>query len=120
MNTRYLEWRPAGLVMVFLGLALAACAAPPPTTELNRANAAIQDAKLDGAEQLAPTQLQTAQGTLAKAQQQVSAENMTQAKYLAEEAEMDAIYADQTALAQRAKITASTMQEHQTGLTKPQ
>ncbi len=120
MNTQYLKWRPAGPVLAFLGVALAACAAPPPTLELNRANAAIQDAKLDGAEHLASTQLQTAQATLAKAQQQVSAENMTQAKYLAEEAEMDAIYADQTALAQRAQMTAASLQEHQTGLMKVQ
>jgi predicted nucleic acid-binding Zn-ribbon protein len=86
-------------------LALAACESPPPTAAMERARTAIEGAQLDGADQLASSQLQQAQAKLSSAQSAVGAKDMTQAKYLAEESEMEAINADQAALAQNAVNT---------------
>jgi hypothetical protein len=98
------QWgRATSLVLFCSALALAGCQSPPPpTAAMERARTAIEGAQLDGAQQLTPAQLQTAQETLAGAQQAVGRKDMDGAKYLAEEAEMQGILADQAALAQKA------------------
>jgi hypothetical protein len=108
------------MTAVFLSvsaLALAACESPPPpTAAMERARTAIEGAQQDGAQQLAAAELQQAESKLAGAQQSVAQKDMTQAKYLAEESEMDAIHADMASLAQRAENTKNELQQAQTAL----
>lgn len=119
MRSQYPVWWPELPAIVFLGVALTACQTPPPpTAQLNRAQTAILGAQQDGAQQIAPSQLQTAQGKLSSAQAAVSQKDMEQAKYLAEEAEMDAIYADQLALTQKAENVQAAVQRSQPELEK--
>ncbi len=103
MTSQARTWRPAVPAIAVATVTLAAChGPPPPTTALDRARTAIQGAQLDGAQELAPTQLQSAQNKLASAEAAVGQGDMDQAKYLAEEAEMEGINAEQVALAQKA------------------
>lgn len=119
MRSQYPVWWPALPAIVFSAVALTACQTPPPpTAQLNRAQTAIQGAQQDGAEQIAPSQLQTAQAKLSSAQAAVSQKDMEQAQYLAEEAEMDAIYANQLALAQKAENVQAVVQRSRPELEK--
>ena len=103
MRSQLPEWWPALPAIAVAALALAACGSPPPTTQLNRAQTAILGAQQDGAQQLASTQLQSAQDKLSSAQASVAQKKMERAKDLAEESEMTAHLADQLALAQKAE-----------------
>ena len=104
-----------GKLILFGGaLGLAACSSgPAPNAELRAAGDAISRAQYDGAQQLAPQPLQMAQGKLQSAHEQVGHDNMTQAKWLAEESEADADYAGATANQQRIASTASELTEAQ-------
>lgn len=103
MTSQPRKWRPAVPALFIAAATLAACSSPPPpTAALDRARTAIEGAQLDGAQELAPAQLQSAQNKLSSAQAAVGQKDMDQAKYLAEEAEMEAINAEQIALAQKA------------------
>jgi hypothetical protein len=72
-------------------LALAACAssAPPPTIELAAARAAIEQAG-PAVAHYAPAELAAAQSKLERAEQALARDDRTQARRLAEEAEVDA------------------------------
>jgi hypothetical protein len=112
MRSQYAEGWPALPAIVASAFALAACQTPPPpTAQLNRAQTAIVGAQQDGAQQLAPAQLQSAQNKLSRAQAAVAQKNMEQAKNLAEESEMEAIYAEQSALAQKAENVQRELQQ---------
>jgi outer membrane PBP1 activator LpoA protein len=119
MRSQYPEWRSALPAIVISALALTACQTPPPpTAQLNRAQTAIAGAQQDGAQQLAPAQLQKAQAKLSGAQAAVAQKEMGQAKNLAEESEMDAIYAEQLALAQKAENVQKELQRARPTLQK--
>ncbi len=119
MRSQYPVWWPELPAIVFSAVALTACQTPPPpTAQLNRAQTAILGAQQDGAQQIAPSQLQTAQAKLSSAQAAVSQKDMEQAKYLAEEAEMDAIYANQLALTQKAENVQAAVQRSRPELEK--
>lgn len=117
MKSHLDQWRLATVAAVSSVLALAACASPPPpTAAMERARAAIEGAQQDGAEQLAAAELQGAQSKLAQAQHAVSQKDMEQAKYFAEESEMEAIHADQAALAQHAENAKNELGQTQSSL----
>ncbi len=119
MRSQYPVWWPELPAIVFSAEALTACQTPPPpTAQLNRAQTAILGAQQDGAQQIAPSQLQTAQAKLSSAQAAVSQKDMELAKYLAEEAEMDAIYANQLALTQKAENVQAAVQRSRPELEK--
>jgi hypothetical protein len=119
MRSQNPVWWPALPTIIVSAIALAACQTPPPpTAQLNRAQTAILGAQQDGAQQISPAQLQTAQAKLSSAQAAVSRKDMDQAKDLAEESEMDAIYADQLALAQKAENVQAVLQRSQPTLEK--
>ena len=111
MTSQPRNWRPAVPAIVIAALALAACqSSPPPTAALERARTSIEGAQLDGAQELAPAQLQSAQSKLSSAQAAVGQQDMEQARYLAEEAEMEGINAGQVAQAQKAVNTQAELQ----------
>lgn len=119
MTSRFPKWSAALPAIVVSAAALAACQTPPPpTAQMNRAQTAILGAQQDGAQQIAPSQLQTAQSKLSSAQAAVAQKDMEQARYYAEESEMDAIYADQLALAQKAENVQTVVQRNQPNLEK--
>jgi membrane-bound lytic murein transglycosylase len=119
MKSRFSKWWPALPAIAASAAALAACQTPPPpTAQMNRAQTAILGAQQDGAQQIAPAQLQTAQSKLSAAQAAVAQKDMEQAKYLAEESEMDAIYANQLALTQKAENVETVVQRNQPNLEK--
>ncbi|HKW54608.1 MAG TPA: DUF4398 domain-containing protein [Stellaceae bacterium] len=119
MTSRFPKWSAALPAIVVSAAALAACQTPPPpTAQMNRAQTAILGAQQDGAEQIAPTQLQTAQNKLSSAQSAVAQKDMEQARYFAEESEMDAIYAGQLAQAQKAENLQAAAQRAQPQLEK--
>ena len=93
------------------GLALAACAEGPPTAEMGIANNAISRAQDEGAAELAPDPLKLATAKLQDAQAAMTKSDNKQARYLAEQAALDANYAEASALAQRAHKTAHETKE---------
>jgi hypothetical protein len=91
---------PVALVTVF---GLGACASSErPTQELASARSAISRAQADGAGQLAPAPLQSAQDKFARAH---GASDDAEARRLAQASEVDADLAAATARAQRAEAT---------------
>jgi outer membrane PBP1 activator LpoA protein len=119
MRSRFSQWGRVLPPIIVSAAALAACQTPPPpTAQLNRAQTAILGAQQDGAQQIAPSQLQTAQSKLSAAQAAVAQKDMEQAQYLAEESEMDAIYASQLAQAQKAENLQAAAQRAQPKLEK--
>lgn len=70
---------------------LSSCASlPPPTTQLNAADAAVVEAREVRADQLAPEQLRAAQNRLAAAKEMMAGKDYELARQLAEQAEADA------------------------------
>jgi hypothetical protein len=85
---------------------LVACGESPPTAEIGLANRAISQAKDEGAMELAADPLNMATTKLSSAQAAVAKDDNKQARYLAEQATVDAQYAEASAMAQRAHQTA--------------
>lgn len=92
---------------------LAACSSPAPTAELRAARDTVARAQYDGAPQLAPQPFQMAEGKLAKAQANVQNKDMDQAKWLAEESQADADYADAVANVMKTQQGAAQLQQFQ-------
>jgi hypothetical protein len=115
------RWRwaaPAALAAI-LGLGACASSPPPPTQEIASARAAISRAQQDGAAQLAPQPLRTAQDKLAMAQSQSSTDTAA-ARRSAEQAEVDADLAAATARARRAETTAADLASARSNLQQRQ
>ena len=87
---------------------LGACAEIP-SHQIAHARDSIIRAEEDGALQFAPDSLRTAQDKLEKAQAASHEGEYTQARRLAEQAEVDADYASATARAETAIKTANTV-----------
>jgi len=84
-------------------LAIAACAGtPPPATELAAARAAIEQAGPLAAH-YAPAELAAAQSKLERAEQALARDERTQARRLAEEAQVDARLASAMAENERSR-----------------
>ena len=99
-------------VALLAALGIAGCAAEPPTAEIASARAAISRATADGAPQLAPAPLQSAQSKLSQAQAQANSNDSSsveQARRLAQQSEVDANLAAATARSQRAETTATDL-----------
>ena len=103
-----------GSTTVATALALASCGGEPvPTAQMRSAADAIARAQNDGAEQLAPQQLHTAQTKLANAHSQVASDHNSDARRSAEQADADADYADALSNAQRLSHTAGQLEQLQ-------
>ncbi|HYD66371.1 DUF4398 domain-containing protein [Azospirillum sp.] len=81
-----------GTAAALLSLGLVACASdvPPPTAQLGAASQAILNAERAGAPQFAPGELQMARNKLAAADAAMRRDDRTEARRLAEQAQMDA------------------------------
>ena len=91
------------LTTVFVCLALAACASPsPPEPELAAARAALIQAE-PLAHRYAAPELRLAQAKLARAEQAMARHDWTEARRLAEQAEVDARFARALAENERAQ-----------------
>lgn len=105
--------KSAGLIALALGAwALAACATTPaPTSELAVSTAAVAHAAGAGAPQLAPAEMQTARDKLGRATAAMDAKDYDNALKLAQQAEVDAQFAEARAEAMKARKAADAMQE---------
>jgi len=98
------------LAAALVSLGLAACAGdvPPPTAQMGASSQAILNAERAGAAEYAPTEMQLARSKMAAADAAMRADNRTEARRLAEQAQADAELAAaraQNAMAQQAAGT---------------
>jgi len=112
MKTRQDGWWLAVPMLLASALGLAACATEPtvPSAEIRGAREAIARAEENGAQALAPQQLQMAKDKLSRAQSAATQGDATTSDRLAEQAAVDADLAGTTANAQRIANTAAELQ----------
>ncbi|HEY0832402.1 MAG TPA: DUF4398 domain-containing protein [Azospirillum sp.] len=120
--TRSRARRVGGGTAALLSLGLVACASdvPPPTAQLGAASQAILNAERAGAPQFAPGELQMARNKLAAADDAMRRDDRTEARRLAEQAQMDADLAAvhaQNAAAQQAAAAVRRDQQVLSGST---
>ncbi len=98
-------------VIAIAGLWLVGCASnPPPTAEMAVSNAAVTQAANAGAAEFAPAELSAARDKLARANVAIAAKDPSTARWLAEEALVDARLAEVKAEASRARKSAEALQ----------
>ena len=86
-------WRAGGVAIALLGLAACASEAPP-NAQLGAASTAVASAERAGALERAPVELQTARDKLSRAEAAAREERYDLARRLAEQAQVDAEFAD--------------------------
>ncbi len=92
-------------------LGLGACASnPPPVAEMAVSTAAVTQAANAGAAEFAPAELSAARDKLARANVAISAKDHEAARWLADEALVDARLAEAKAEANRARKSAEALQ----------
>lgn len=100
----------AAAAALALALLLAACVSPVPTEQIALGSAAVDAARSAGAEQHAGPEFATARQKLENARTQVGFGDNVQARWLAEEAEVDAQVALSRAAAQRSQLAAAEVE----------
>ena len=100
-----------GVLCVAFAAGLGACAGMPrPAQEMALAEAAVQRASRSGTAEMAPAELQRAQGKLASAQEADVRKDYPRAARLAEQAQIDAQVAEMHAEAARSRKAAEETQ----------
>ena len=100
----------AAAAALALALLLAACVSPVPSEQIALGSAAVDAARAAGAEQHAGPEFATARQKLENARTQVGFGDNVQARWLAEEAEVDAQVALSRAAAQRSQLAAAEVE----------
>lgn len=102
------------LMLVALGAGLSACASEPPTAEIGAARQAIGTAERSGAVEYAPVDLNNARIKLDRAQGAANESENKTARWLAEEAQIDAEVAGAKAQAVSAQRALQQIREGMT------
>ncbi len=110
--SRPILWRAwaASPLIAITCLGLGACATPPPTAEMAVSTAAVTQAANAGAAEFAAAELSAARDKLARANVALAANDTNTARWLADEALVDARLAEAKAEASRALKSAEAMQ----------
>ncbi len=111
------RWQPAlkratGLVLLSaLAFGLGACASPPmPTDQIAVSAAAIAHAEAAGGQTLAPAEMGMARDKMRRANLAVAAQTPTEARRLAQQAQLDALLAEAKAESAKAQKAADEVQ----------
>jgi len=92
-------------------LILAGCAGNPPTRDMTRAEVAVQQIQGSGAEQLAPVEATQAREKYQNAQRAMANKDYEYARYMAEQAAVDAQLAMAKARSERARKSVMELQK---------
>jgi hypothetical protein len=103
--------RVAASALVLVGLT--ACGSvPPPTTDLAKADSAMQAAELAGAREHAPIELRAAEATKLRLDKAMAKENYERAARLAEQVRAEAELAKATAEAEKSRLALQESQDN--------
>ena len=103
--------RIAASALVLVGLT--ACGSvPPPTTDLAKADSAMQAAELAGAREHAPIELRAAEATKLRLDKAMAKENYERAARLAEQVRAEAELAKATAEAEKSRLALQESQDN--------
>lgn len=94
-----------------VALLINACSIAPPTEQMAVSKMAVRNATSAGGNEFAPLPLRSAMEKMDAAEKAMTAENYTQARHLAEQAQVDAQLAATTARAAKAQKAATALQE---------
>ncbi len=99
-------------VLAAMTLSLGACSGTPkPKTEIALSNAAVQNAEVAGATDLAPIELRTAKQKQALANNALSSKNYLTAKQLSEQAAVDAELAKAKSEAEKSRVAVKEVED---------
>ncbi len=99
-------------VLVVTAISLGACSGTPkPKTEIALSNAAVQNAEVAGATDLAPIELRTAKEKQALANSAMSSKNYLTAKQLSEQAAVDAELAKAKSEAEKSRAAVKEVED---------
>ena len=110
---------PLFSLIIVSGIFISACATPPPPLELIAVSkAAVNDANVAGANELAPIQYKSAMDKMGAAEVAMAQKDYPLAQQLAEQAQVDAKLATAMARGAKAKKSADALQEDSRILTQ--
>lgn len=106
------QWHRAVGAMGFAAIVTAGCASiPPPTEQMAVSKSAIANAASAGGTEYAPVEMRSAQEKFERASRAMEKEDYERARWLAEEAQVDARLAEKMAQSAKARKAAIVMQD---------
>jgi len=100
-----------GLILSSLCLTISCASSKPPTEQVARTEAAINQANQVGAQDYAPLQLRNARKKLTQAKSLIQHKKYDEAKRMAERAKVDAELAEETSLSKKAQDAVKQLKE---------
>jgi len=112
MASKRTSLRPwIGVLLICGALGMVGCAGKPPLETLSQAELAVQEASKKTASQYAPLELQTAREQLDKAKRAMNDKEYDEARRLADQALVNAQFAEAKAGAEKARQAAAELQK---------
>src|ERR1700704_1898341 len=106
------RWYPAAGAIGCVAVLMAGCSSvPPPKEQMAVSKSAIANAVSAGGSEYAPVEMRTAQDKMDRANRAMEKEDYENARWLAEEAQVDARLAGKKAHSAQAQKSAAAMQE---------